>query len=169
MSEKIYPAPDEWKANAAIDEAKYEELYARALNDPEGFWGEQGHRLSWISPYTKVKHTSFEPHNVSIKWFEDGATNAAMNCVDRHLRDRADQTAIIWEGDDPSVSRHVTYRELHEQVCRFANVLKKHGAKRGDRITIYLPMIPEAAYAMLACARIGAIHSVVFAGFSPEA
>jgi len=169
MSEKIYPAPDEWKANAVIDEAKYEELYARALNDPEGFWGEQGHRLSWISPYTKVKHTSFEPHNVSIKWFEDGATNAAMNCVDRHLRDRADQTAIIWEGDDPSVSRHVTYRELHEQVCRFANVLKKHGAKRGDRITIYLPMIPEAAYAMLACARIGAIHSVVFAGFSPEA
>ena len=169
MHNKVYAVTEDWAAGAAIDAAAYDKLYARSLDDPQGFWGEQGRRLSWIAPYTRVKHTSFDAHNVSIKWYEDGTTNVAMNCVDRHLPARANQTAIIWEGDDPSVSRHVTYAELHEQVCRFANVLKKHGAKRGDRITIYLPMIPEAAYAMLACARIGAVHSVVFGGFSPEA
>ena len=169
MHNEVYAVTEDWAARAAVDAAAYDKLYARALADPQGFWGEQGRRLSWIAPYTRVKHTSFDAHNVSIKWYEDGTTNVAMNCVDRHLPARANQTAIIWEGDDPSVSRHVTYAELHEQVCRFANVLKKHGAKRGDRITIYLPMIPEAAYAMLACARIGAVHSVVFGGFSPEA
>ncbi|MCQ4191062.1 acetate--CoA ligase [Methylocystis suflitae] len=167
MPEKLYPVPD-WK-NASMNDDAYGALYERSLKDPDGFWTEQAQRIEWITPFTKVKHTSFDTHNVSIRWFEDGTTNVAMNCVDRHLPERANQTAIIWEGDDPSISRHITYAELHEQVCRFANVLKKHGVKKGDRITIYLPMIPEAAYAMVACARIGAIHSVVFGGFSPEA
>ncbi len=169
MSEKIYAVPDEWKACCAINEAKYQELHARSMRDPEGFWREQAERIEWIAPFAKVKHTSFDTHNVSIRWFEDGTTNVSMNCIDRHLPARANQTAIIFEGDDPAVSRHITYQELHEQVCRFANVLKKHGVKKGDRVTIYLPMIPEAAYAMLACARIGATHSVVFGGFSPDA
>jgi acetyl-CoA synthetase len=168
MSEKLYPVPEDWK-NARINNEAYRALYERSLKDPDGFWREQAQRIEWITPFSKVKHTSFDLHNVSIRWFEDGTTNVAMNCVDRHLPERASQTAIIWEGDDPSVSKHITYGELHEHVCRFANVLKKHGVKKGDRVTIYLPMIPEAAYAMLACARIGAIHSVVFGGFSPEA
>ena len=168
MSEKIYPVSAEWAQRAFINEARYKDMYARSLADPEGFWGEQGKRIDWMTPFTKVKNTSFDPHNVSIKWYEDGVTNAAFNCVDRHLPTRANQTAIIFEGDDPSDSRHITYQELHEQVCRFANVLKAHGVKKGDRVTIYLPMIPEAAYAMLACARIGAAHSVVFGGFSPD-
>ncbi|MDJ0449751.1 acetate--CoA ligase [Methylocystis sp. JR02] len=168
MSEKIYPVPEDWK-NARVDEATYRALYERSLKDPDGFWAEQAQRIEWISPFTTVKRSSFDTHNVSIKWFEDGTTNVAMNCIDRHLPERANQTAIIWEGDDPSVSKHITYGQLHDHVCRFANVLKKHGVKKGDRVTIYLPMIPEAAYAMLACARIGAIHSVVFGGFSPEA
>jgi acetyl-CoA synthetase len=169
MSEKLYAVPDDWKSNAYLDDAQYQELYARSISDPNGFWAEHGNRIEWIKPFTKVKHTSFDTHNVSIKWYEDGTTNVSMNCIDRHLPHRANQTAIIWEGDDPAVSRHITYQELHEHVCRFANVLKKHGVGKGDRVTIYLPMIPEAAYAMLACARIGAIHSVVFGGFSPEA
>ena len=168
MSEKIYPVSADWAQRAFINEAKYKEMYARSLADPDGFWGEQGKRIDWMTPFTKVKNTSFDPHHVSIKWYEDGVTNAAYNCVDRHLPTRASQTAIIFEGDDPSDSRHITYQELHEQVCRFANVLKAHGVKKGDRVTIYLPMIPEAAYAMLACARIGAAHSVVFGGFSPD-
>ncbi len=168
MSEKIYPVSAQWAQGAFINEAKYKDMYARSVSDPDGFWGEQGKRIDWMTPYTKVKNTSFDPHHVSIKWFEDGRTNAAFNCVDRHLATRAQQTAIIFEGDDPSDSRHITYQELYEQVCRFANVLKAHGVKRGDRVTIYLPMIPEAAYAMLACARIGAAHSVVFGGFSPD-
>ena len=168
MSEKIYPVSAQWAQGAFINEAKYKDMYARSVSDPDGFWGEQGKRIDWMTPYTKVKNTSFDPHHVSIKWFEDGKTNAAFNCVDRHLATRAQQTAIIFEGDDPSDSRHITYQELYEQVCRFANVLKAHGVKRGDRVTIYLPMIPEAAYAMLACARIGAAHSVVFGGFSPD-
>ncbi|WP_330083719.1 acetate--CoA ligase [Methylocystis iwaonis] len=168
MSEKIYPVPEDWK-NARVDEATYRALYERSMKDPDGFWAEQAQRIEWISPFTTVKRSSFDTHNVSIKWFEDGTTNVAMNCIDRHLPERANQTAIIWEGDDPSVSKHITYGQLHDHVCRFANVLKKHGVKKGDRVTIYLPMIPEAAYAMLACARIGAIHSVVFGGFSPEA
>jgi acetyl-CoA synthetase len=169
MSDKTYPVPDEWKATARIDDAAYHDLYETSVLDPKGFWAEQAQRIDWIEPFTKVKHTSFDLHNVSIRWFEDGTTNVAMNCVDRHLAERAQRTAIIWEGDDPAVSRHITYAELHEEVCRFANVLKKHGVKKGDRVTIYLPMIPEAAFAMLACARIGAVHSVVFGGFSPEA
>ena len=168
MSEKIYPVSAEWAQRAFINEARYKDMYARSVADPDGFWGEQGKRIDWMTPFTKVKNTSFDPYNVSIKWYEDGVTNAAFNCVDRHLPTRANQTAIIFEGDDPSDSRHITYQELHEQVCRFANVLKAHGVKKGDRVTIYLPMIPEAAYAMLACARIGAAHSVVFGGFSPD-
>jgi len=168
MSDKVFEVPEDWRARAWADAAKYKELYARSIGDPESFWAEQAQRIEWIAPFTRVKHTSYDLHDVSIRWFEDGTTNVAMNCIDRHLPARADQVAIIWEGDDPTLSRHVTYQELHEQVCRFANVLKKHGVKKGDRVTIYLPMIPEAAYAMLACARIGAVHSVVFGGFSPD-
>ena len=144
-------------------------MYKRSITDLEGFWREQGKRIDWFKPYTKVKNTSFDEHNVSIKWYEDGVTNVAYNCIDRHLAKRANQTAIIWEGDDPSRSKHITYAELADQVGRFANVLKAHGVKKGDRVTLYLPMIPEAAYAMLACSRIGAIHSVVLTGFSPNA
>ena len=168
MSERIYPVSPEWAKRAYVDDAKYKDMYARSVTDPDGFWGEEGKRLDWIKPYTKVKNTDFGPPDVSIKWFEDGTLNVSANCVDRHLAKRGDQTAIIWEGDDPSKSKHVTYKELHEQVCRFSNVLKAHGVKKGDRVTIYLPMIPEAAYAMLACTRIGAVHSIVFGGFSPD-
>jgi acetyl-CoA synthetase len=168
MSEKIFQVPAQWKQRAYINEAQYPEMYARSINDPEGFWGEMGHRLDWFKPYTKVKNTSFEPQNLSIKWYEDGIINVCHNCIDRHLPKRGDQVAIIWEGDDPNEDKHITYKELHAQVCRFANVLKNHGVRKGDRVTIYLPMIPEAAVAMLACARIGAIHSVVFGGFSPD-
>ncbi|HTJ03258.1 MAG TPA: AMP-binding protein, partial [Methylovirgula sp.] len=169
MSEKIYPVSAEWAKRAYVDKAKYAEMYARSIKDPDSFWGEDARaRIDWIKPFTKVKNTSFDPHHVSIKWFEDGVTNVALNCIDRHLDKRGDKTAIIWEGDDPSESRHISYRELHEHVCRFANVLKGRGVKKGDTVTIYMPMIPEAAYAMLACTRIGAIHSVVFGGFSPD-
>ena len=165
--ETVIPVARETAARAWIDEAGYEEMYKRSVEDPEGFWGEHGKRLDWIKPYTKVKNTSFEG-DVSIKWYEDGTLNACVNCIDRHLATRGDQTAILWEGDDPKADRHVTYRELHREVCKLANVLKSRGIKKGDRVTIYMPMIPEAAYAMLACARIGAIHSVVFGGFSPD-
>jgi len=168
MSEKIYPVPTEWENRAFINDAKYKEMYARSVSDPDGFWAEHGKRIDWIKPFTKVKHTSFDPHNVSIKWFEDGTTNVSLNCVDRHLATRGDQVAIIWEGDNPSESKHITYNQLHDEVCRFANVLKSKGVGKGDSVTIYLPMIPEAAYAMLACARIGAVHSIVFGGFSPD-
>ena len=169
MSDKVYDVPAEWAKRAWIDHAKYEEMYERSLSDPDGFWGEHGKRIDWFKPYTKVKDTSFDMHNVSIKWFEDGVTNVAYNCVDRHLPKRANQTAIIWEGDNPAESRRITYAELADEVNRFANVLHFHGVRKGDRVTIYLPMIPEVAYAMLACARIGAIHSVVFGGFSADA
>ncbi|BBF94629.1 acetate--CoA ligase [Blastochloris tepida] len=168
MSEKVYDVTAEWSSRAYIDDAKYLEMYAASLKDPVAFWGEQGKRIHWFTPYTKVKNTSFDPHNVSIKWYEDGVTNVSYNCLDRHLATRGDQVAIIWEGDNPNEDRKITYRELYEEVCRFANVLKARGVKKGDRVTIYLPMIPEAAYAMLACARIGAVHSVVFGGFSPD-
>jgi len=168
MSEKVYAVPAEWASRAWVDAAKYKEMYARSVSDPSGFWGEMGKRLDWIKPYSKVKNTSYDPHNVSIKWYEDGTLNVCYNCVDRHLKTRADQVAIIWEGDDPTDDEKITYRQLHERVSKFANVLKANGVKKGDRVTIYLPMIPEAAYAMLACARIGAIHSVVFGGFSPD-
>jgi acetyl-CoA synthetase len=169
MSEKIYDVPADWVKRAYIDDAKYKEMYKRSVQDPEGFWGEHGKRIDWFKPYTKVKDNSWDSHHVSIKWFEDGETNVAYNCVDRHLPKRANQTAIIWEGDNPSESRDITYAELSEEVNRFANVLHWHGVKKGDRVTIYLPMIPEAAFAMLACARLGAIHSIVFGGFSPDA
>jgi len=168
MSEKVYPVKPDWAKNAWIDDAKYHELYQRSVTDPNGFWGEAGKRLDWIKPYTRVKNTSFDPSNVSIKWFEDGTLNVSANCIDRHLATRGDQVAIIWESDDPTLDAQITYRQLHEHVCRYANVLKAHGVKKGDRVTIYLSMIPEAAYAMLACARIGAIHSIVFGGFSPD-
>jgi acetyl-CoA synthetase len=168
MSDNLIPVPDDWKKRALIDRAKYEDMYARSIKDPNGFWGEEARRLDWIKPFTKVKNVSWEPENLFIKWFEDGSLNVAANCIDRHLPKRAKQTAILWEGDDPSQSKAITYEELHREVCRFANVLKAQGVKKGDRVTIYLPMIPEAAYAMLACARIGAVHSVVFAGFSPD-
>jgi acetyl-CoA synthetase len=168
MSEHTYDVPVAWQKHAFIDEARYEAMYAASVKDASAFWGEHGKRIHWFKPYSKVKHTSFDPHNVSIKWFEDGQTNVAYNCVDRHLETRGNQTAIIWEGDDPADSRHITYREVHDQVAKLGNVLKGLGVKRGDRVTIYLPMIPEAAFAMLACARIGAVHSVVFGGFSPD-
>jgi len=169
VSDKVYDVPAEWTKRAWVNEAKYQEMYKRSMTDPQGFWAEHGKRIDWFTPFTKVKNTSFDPSNVSIKWFEDGVTNVAHNCIDRHLPRRANQTAIIWEGDDPSESKHITYAELAREVGLFANVLKAQGVKKGDRVTIYLPMIPEAAYAMLACARIGAVHSVVFGGFSPEA
>jgi len=168
MSDKVYEVSADWQKRAFINEAKYREMYAASVADPNKFWTEQAKRLDWIKPFSKVKNTSFAPDNVSIKWFEDGTLNLAYNCIDRHLATRGDQTAIIWEGDDPKDDKKVTYRELHAEVCKFANVLKAQGVKKGDRVTIYLPMIVEAAYAMLACARIGAIHSVVFGGFSPD-
>jgi acetyl-CoA synthetase len=166
---ELHPVTKEWEQRALIDKGEYEALYARSIADPDAFWGEVGKRLDWIKPYTRVKNTSFAPGKVSIKWYEDGVLNLSVNCIDRHLVRRANQTAIIFEPDDPSARpRHITYRELHEEVGRFANVLKAQGIKKGDRVTIYMPMIPEAAYAMFACARIGAIHSVVFGGFSPD-
>ena len=168
MAETTYPVPDGVASHALIDQSKYKEMYARSISDPDGFWGEHGRRIDWIKPYTKVMNVSYDPADLHIRWYEDGTTNVAMNCIDRHLARRGDQTAIIFEGDDPNDSRHITYRELHGEVCRLANVLKAHGAKKGDTVTLYLPMIPEAAYAMLACARIGAVHSIVFGGFSPD-
>jgi acetyl-CoA synthetase len=166
--EKIYDVPADWRQRAWVDEAKYQEMYTRSVKDPNGFWGEQAKRIDWIKPFTKVKNTSYDTHNVSIKWFEDGTLNVAYNCVDRHLAKRGDQVAIIWEGDDPKDDKKLSYKQLHAEVCRFANVLKARGVKKGDRVTIYLPMIVEAAISMLACARIGAVHSVVFGGFSPD-
>ena len=169
MSEKTYPVPADVAARALIDAAGYKDMYARSLSDPDGFWAEHGKRIDWIKPFNTVMNCSFAAPDVSIKWFEDGTTNVAANCIDRHLAKRGDQVAIIWEGDDPKDSKSITYKELHEHVCRFANVLKAQGVQKGDTVTIYLPMIPEAAYAMLACARIGAVHSIVFGGFSPDA
>lgn len=169
-STKIYPPSAEFVAKSLMNREQRDKMYEKSISDPAGFWKEQGKQLDWIKPYTKVKDTSFELGNVFIKWFEDGTLNASANCIDRHIATRADQTAIIWEPDDPKDdARHITYAELLDQVSRLANVLKSHGVKKGDRVVIYLPMIPEAVYAMQACARIGAIHSVVFAGFSPEA
>ena len=170
MSERtIFPVTAETAKSAHIDAAAYEAMYRRSVEDPEGFWAEQAGRLDWITPFTKVKDVSWAKDDLHIRWFEDGTLNASANCLDRHLAARGEQTAIIWEGDDPALSEHITYRDLHERVCKFANVLKARGVKRGDRVTIYLPMIPEIAVAVLACARIGAIHSVVFGGFSPDA
>ena len=170
MSEnKIFKVNEEWSKNALINADQYESKYLKSFNNNEEFWKEQGNRIDWITPYTKIKDVSYQQKDFKIKWYYDGELNASANCIDRHLATKANQTAIIWEGDDPSQSKHITYKELHEEVCRLANGLKSLGAKKGDRITIYMPMIPEATYAMLACARIGAIHSVVFGGFSPDA
>lgn len=168
MSTDRFEVPATLAASAHVDNQRYLDLYRRALDDPHAFWASMGGRLDWIRPFTRVKNTSWDPHNVSIRWYEDGLINVAYNCVDRHAARTPDKVAILWEGDDPRESRAITYRELLVEVCRFANVLKAAGVKRGDRVTIYLPMIPEAAFAMLASARIGAIHSVVFAGFSPD-
>src|SRR6202161_674157 len=168
MSEKIYEIPAEWTKRAFISEAEYKKMYASSLADPNGFWAEQAKRIHWTKHFSKVKNTSFAKDNVSIKWFEDGATNVAYNCIDRHLHTRGHQTAIIWEGDDPKDSKHITYKQLHDEVCRFANIIRTSTDKKGAVATTSLPMIPEAAYAMLACARLGAIHSVVFGGFSPD-
>ncbi|MCP1170047.1 acetate--CoA ligase [Limimaricola litoreus] len=170
MTPQLHEPNDETRARAHIDRAGYDRMYAQSMQDPEGFWAKEGQRLDWIKPYAKVKDTDFTLGRVSIKWFEDGTLNVAQNCVDRHLATRGDQTAIIWEPDDPEAkAQHISYRQLHSHVGKMANVLKKMGVGRGDRVVIYMPMIPQAAYAMLACARIGAIHSVVFAGFSPDA
>ncbi|MDR3471915.1 MAG: acetate--CoA ligase [Devosia sp.] len=169
MTENLLFEPSaETKAQAFISPEKYAEMYARSVNDPEGFWAEQAKRIDWMRPPTKIKNTNFDYPDVSIKWFEDGVLNISTNCIDRHLPDRADQVAIIWEGDTPGTQTTVTYQQLFEHVCRFANVLKKLGVRKGERVTIYMPMIPETAYAMLACARIGAVHSVIFGGFSPD-
>ena len=168
MSEKVYPVPSKWKRQAYVDDAAYRAMYEESIKNPDKFWAKHAKRLDWMKFPKKIKNTSFAYPKVSIKWFEDGILNVCYNCIDRHLKKRGNQTALIWEGDDPYYDRRISYNELHERVCRFANVLKKHGVKKGDRVTIYLPMIPEAAYAMLACARIGAIHSVVFGGFSPD-
>jgi len=166
---EIFPVPEGVAKQAWANNDKYLAMYRRSVDDPEGFWAEHGKRIDWFRPYSKVKDVSYASKDLHIRWFYDGKTNAAYNCLDRHLATRGDQTAIIWEGDDPKEDRKITYRELHAEVCKFANGLKAIGAKKGDRITIYMPMIPEAAVAMLACARIGAIHSVVFGGFSPDA
>ncbi len=165
----IFPVSEKTRANALVDNDAYLEIYAESLRDPETFWGAHGQRIDWIKPYSKVKNTHYGKDDVSIKWYEDGTLNACYNCVDRHLAEHGDTIAIIWEGDEPDQSAHISYRQLHQEVCKFANVLKAQGVKKGDRVTIYMPMIVEAAYAMLAAARIGAIHSVVFGGFSPDA
>ncbi len=164
----LIDVPADWAANAYIDSATYDELYKRSVEDPEGFWREQGKRIDWIKPYSKIQDVSFDIENLHIRWYEDGTLNACANCIDRHLADKANDTAIIWEGDNPEDSKNITYQQVHDDVCRMANVMKANGVSKGDRVTIYMPMIPEAAYAMLACARIGAVHSVVFGGFSPE-
>jgi len=167
--EPIFQPSQALAKHAHIDAKGYEALYAESIADPDGFWAEHGKRIDWIKPYSQISDVSYDASDLHIKWYADGTLNAAANCLDRHLAERGDQTAIIWEGDEPDQQHHITYKELHEDVCKFANVLKANGAKKGDRITLYMPMIPEAAVAMLACVRIGAVHSVVFGGFSPDA
>lgn len=165
----LYPVHPEAVARTFTDEATYKTMYQQSVVNPDGFWREQAQRIDWIKPFEKVKQTSFDDHHVDIKWFADGTLNVSHNCLDRHLAERGDQVAIIWEGDDPADHQEITYRRFHEQVCKFANALRGQDVHRGDVVTIYMPMIPEAVVAMLACTRIGAIHSVVFGGFSPEA
>ncbi|KXI28913.1 acetate--CoA ligase [Paraglaciecola hydrolytica] len=169
MSQSLYPVSDALKSSAHANKEEYQRLYQWSVEDPEAFWAEQGKRLDWIVPFSQVKNCSFAKDKASVKWYEDGQLNASYNCIDRHLPDNAQRTAIIWEGDDPTADKHITYRQLHDEVCKLANGLKQRGVNKGDRVIIYMPMIPEAAYAMLACARIGAVHSVVFGGFSPHA
>ena len=167
--DQLFPVPAEWAAKAYVDNAKYLAMYEASVKNPETFWAEQGKRIDWIKPYTKVRDVSFDAKDFRIRWYEDGTLNASVNCIDRHLAKRGDQVAIIWEGDEPTDDKRITYQQLYEEVCRFANVLKARGVKKGDRVTLYMPMIPEATYAMLACTRIGAVHSIVFGGFSPDA
>ena len=167
--DRLFAPGKETVENALIDDDGYTAMYAESIADPDAFWARHGKRIDWIRPYSQISDVSYDAGDLHISWFADGTLNAAANCLDRHLATRGEQTAIIWEGDDPADSRHITYAELYDEVCRFANVMKAEGAKKGDRITIYMPMIPEAAVAMLACARIGAVHSVVFGGFSPDA
>ena len=169
MTIKNFPPSSEFAANAHVDSDRYDAMYDASRADPEAFWAEHGKRIDWMKPFSKVKNVSYAHPNISIKWFEDGTLNVSSNCIDRHLAARRRQTAIIWEGDNPEESKHISYGELHEQVCKLANVYKSLGVEKGDRVVLYMPMIPEAAYAMLACNRIGAVHSIVFAGFSPEA
>ncbi len=168
MTDKIYDVPADIAAKAHIDQAKYQSMYNQSVTDPDAFWMEHGKRVDWMKPYSKAGNWTYEYPDVDIKWFEDGTLNVSANCIDRHLAKRGDQVAIIWEGDDPDDDAKVTYRQLHEHVCRLANAMKDKGIKKGDRVTIYMPMVPEAAYVMLACARIGAVHSIVFGGFSPD-
>ena len=169
MSDALYPVPAQWAARAKIDTGRYVQMYRESLDDPETFWRREAQRIDWATPFTEVSQWSFDEADFQIRWFADGALNVSANCIDRHLAERGDQIAIIWEPDSPQdAARRITFRELHESVCRLANALKARGVRKGDRVTIYLPMIPEAAFAMLACARIGAIHSVVFGGFSPD-
>ncbi|WP_341703815.1 acetate--CoA ligase [Ferrovibrio sp.] len=165
---ELFPVSGDWAKRAWVDAAKYKAMYDQSVQDPEGFWAEHGKRVDWITPFTKVKDVSYDKKDLHIRWFYDGVLNVSANCIDRHLPKRANQTAIIWEGDDPAKSENITYQKLHDEVCRMANVMKAKGVRKGDRVTIYLPMIPAAAYAMLACARIGAVHSIVFGGFSPD-
>ena len=166
---QIFTPTAETATGAHIDDAGYQEMYQRSLTDSDGFWAEHGKRIDWIKPYSKISSVSYDKSDLHIRWYEDGSLNAAANCLDRHLADRGEQTAIIWEGDEPDQHKHISYNALHAEVCRFANALRTRGIEKGDRVTIYMPMIPEAAVAMLACARIGAVHSVVFGGFSPDA
>jgi len=168
MSDKLFKVPAEWAKNSYINQSSYQAKYKQSIENNEKFWAEEGKRIHWFKPYTKVKEVTYSTKKVSIKWFYDGTTNVSYNCIDRHLPKRAKQTAIIFEGDDPKESKNITYQELSDQVCKLANGLKEIGVKRGDRVTIYMPMVPEGVYAMLACTRIGAIHSVVFGGFSPD-
>ena len=167
--EKVYKSSNRVKKTALVSKDQYKKLYQQSLEDPDTFWGEQGKRIDWYKPYTKVRDYSFDSKDLFIKWYEDGVLNASYNCLDRHLKENADKVAVIWEGDNPKDTKKITYKELHHEVCRFSNGLKSLGIKKGDRVTIYMPMIPEAAIAMLSCVRIGAIHSVVFGGFSPDA
>jgi len=169
MSNTAYPVPSDFAAKANLSPEKYKTDYARSIKDPVGFWGEQAGRINWMKAPTQIKDVSWSKEDLHVRWYADGVLNVTENCLDRHLETRGDKAAIIWEGDSPSDSVTLTYKELHLYVCRFANVMKARGVKKGDRVTIYMPMILEAAFAMLACARIGAVHSVVFGGFSPEA
>ena len=166
--ELIFKVPKKWSNNAYVDKRAYEKKYKLSIQDNDGFWRKEGKRINWIKPYTKIKDVKYSKTDVKIRWYYDGTLNASANCIDRHLDDKKNKTAIIWVGDDPKDSKQISYKELHKNVCRAANGLKEIGIKKGDRVTIYLTMIPELAYVMLACARIGAIHSIIFGGFSPD-
>ena len=166
--EKIYKVKSEWLKKALVSKNVYEKKYSQSLKDNDGFWRKEGKRINWIKPYTKIKDVKYSSSDVNIKWFYDGTLNASANCIDRHLRNNKDKTAIMWVGDDPKAQKKITYKQLHNEVCKIANGLKEIGVQKGDRVTIYLTMIPELAYTMLACARIGAIHSIIFGGFSPD-